>query len=79
MTEATERDAALAVQRQTELLQHLGEAYKESLDEQMGQLHNQFVTFISVSRLPLPQVLLVLEILVSETIAQAKARYLGGA
>ena len=72
MIEVTE-----AVQRQTELLQHLGEAYAEHLEEQMGQLHNQFVTFISVSRLPLPQVLLVLEILVSETVAQAKAKYVG--
>ena len=78
MIEGTEQNAELAVQRQTELLQQLGEAYKDSLDEQMGQLHNQFVAFISAARLPLPQVLVVLEILVNETVAQATERYLGG-
>ena len=79
MIEVTEQNAELAVERQTQLLQHLGEAYSDRLDEQMGQLHNQFVTFISAARLPLPQVLLVLEILVNETVAQATERYLGGA
>ena len=79
MIEVTEQNAELAAERQTQLLQHLGEAYSDRLDEQMGQLHNQFVTFISAARLPLPQVLLVLEILVNETVAQATERYLGDA
>ena len=59
-----DKDAELAIQQQTELLQQLGIVYAEQLDEQMGQLHNQFVSFISASGLPLPQVLLVLEVLV---------------
>ena len=67
-----------AATRRLELMAHLSEAYLSALDEQMGQLHNQFVAFISEAKLPLPQVLLVLEMLVSETVAQAHAKYLAG-
>jgi hypothetical protein len=41
----------------------------------MALLHNRFVAFIAESRLPLPQVLLVLEMLITETIDQAKRKY----
>jgi len=76
--ETTDEDARQALDRQTELLQHLGESYNAQLDDEMGQLHNQFVVYIAAAHLPLPQVLLVLEILVNETIAQAKAKYVDG-
>ena len=52
--------------------------YEDHLEETMALLHNRFVAFIGESRLPLPQVLLVLELLVTETVAQAKQKYLGG-
>jgi hypothetical protein len=51
--------------------------YEKHLDDEMGLLHNRFVAFISESRLPLPQVLLVLEMLVAETKYQAMKKYLG--
>lgn len=63
-----QRDAALA---------QLQIAYNEHLEREMGHLHNRFVAFIGESRLPLPQVLLVLEMLISETIMQARKKYLG--
>jgi hypothetical protein len=74
----TEEDVAHALERRQALLQAVGTAYAAQLDEQMGLLHNQFVAFISEAKLPLPQVLLVLEMLVNETIAQARAKYVGG-
>jgi hypothetical protein len=73
-----ESDAEIAIKKQTELLQQLGEAYSTQLDDQMGLLYNQFVVYISTSKLPLPQVLLVLEMLVNETVSQAKHRYVDG-
>jgi hypothetical protein len=78
MSAPTEQEVSQALAQRTELLRALGESYQDQLEEQMGQLHNQFVAFIAAAKLPLPQVLLVLEILVAETIAQAKSKYLGG-
>jgi len=51
--------------------------YENHLTDEMGMLHNRFVAFIAESRLPLPHVLLVLEMLISETIDQAKKKYMG--
>lgn len=58
-------------------IQTLRESYELKLEEEMGLLHNQFVSFIATSRLPIPQVLLVLQMLVKETTDQASIRYLG--
>jgi len=54
---------------------HLRSVYEDHLNESMAHIHNRFVGFIAESRLPLPQVLLVLEMLVAETIEQAKTKY----
>lgn len=51
--------------------------YESYLDDEMGNLHNQFVAFISESKLPLPQVLIVLKILEAETIEIARHKYMG--
>jgi hypothetical protein len=66
-----------AIQQQEVALRMMSESYDAKLEKDMGQLHNQFVAFISASRLPLPQVLLVLQILIKETVDQAHAKYLG--
>jgi len=49
---------------------------QETLDAGMNQLYNHFVGFIASAQLPLCNTLLVLEMLVAETVAQAKAQYL---
>ena len=67
---------AQAGERQREILQQLGKGYEAHLETEMGRLHEQFVVFISTSGLPLPQVLLVLQILVHETVEQAAEKYL---
>jgi len=54
---------------------HLRSVYEDHLNDSMALLHNRFVAFVAESRLPLPQVLLVLEMLVVETIEQAKTKY----
>ena len=55
----------------------LQEVYEDHLNESMAHLHNRFVAFIGESRLPIPQVLLVLHMLIAETTDQAKKKYLG--
>ncbi len=52
-------------------------AYSNLVDEDMGKLHNVFVNFIQEAGLPLPQTLLVLQMLIRETMDQAVAKYLG--
>ncbi len=56
-------------------LEKLRLVYENHLVDEMGLLHNRFVAFIAESRLPLPQVLLVLQMLVAETVDQAKRKY----
>ena len=58
-------------------LEKLRLLYQDHLEETMALLHNRFVAFIAESRLPLPQVLLVLHLLIAETVDQAKKKYLG--
>ena len=67
--EATEQRAAVIAE--------LRASYEESLTDEMGKLYNQFVGFIASAKLPLPQVLLVLEMLRQDTIDQATERYKG--
>lgn len=78
------KETPLAVVSTTELplapeaLEAVRSLYESYLDDAMGNLHNQFVAFISESKLPLPQVLLVLKILEAETIEIARQKYTGG-
>jgi hypothetical protein len=58
-------------------VEHLRGVYEDHLNDSMALLHNRFVAFIAESRLPIPQVKMVLDILVAETIDQAKKKYLG--
>jgi hypothetical protein len=63
------------VEQRQAALNHLATLYEDQLEQSMAQLYNRFVAFIAESRLPLPQVLLVLQMLVAETVAQAKKKY----
>jgi len=76
-TENTDKEKELAVEQQRQVLGAMAEAYQETLNLEMGRLHNQFVSFISVSKIPIPQVLLVLEIIKRETIDIAISKYIG--
>jgi hypothetical protein len=75
--QTTDEAVTEAVAKQQALMEELGKAYSAKLDEDMGKLHNQFVTFISAAKLPLPQVALVLEILLREVVDQAMSKYMG--
>ena len=65
------------LEQQQAALAHLGNVYESHLDNTMEHLYNRFVAFIAESRLPIPQVLLVLKMLEAETIGHAKKKYLG--
>jgi len=52
--------------------------YEKHLSDEMGQLHNRMVAFIAESRLPLPHLISVLDILKAEAVELARKRYLGG-
>ena len=58
-------------------IERLRASYDLYLTDQMGHLHNQFVAFISEGQIPLPHVLMVLEMLVDETKEMARKKYLG--
>jgi hypothetical protein len=73
----TEQTVGMAIEKQQALLEQLSEVYSAKLDDEMGKLHNQFVAFISASKLHLPQVALVLEILLKETVDEAMRKYMG--
>lgn len=58
------------------LLKQADVLYREHLSNEMGKLHNRFVAFISESRLPLPQIMLVLDMLKNEAVDLARKAYL---
>lgn len=58
------------------LLKQADVLYQEHLSNEMGKLHNRFVAFISESGLPLPQVMLVLDMLKDEAVDLARKAYL---
>lgn len=60
-----------------EIVRAIVDDFQTQVEEQMGHLHNQFVAFISESRVPLPQVVMVLQMLLKEAADQAFAKYLG--
>ena len=62
---------------QKEIIQRIIREYEHNNVELMGHLHNRFVGFISESKLPLPQVITVLQILLNEALQLATAKYLG--
>ncbi len=49
----------------------------EEIEEQMADLHNRFVAYISEAKIPLPFVITVLELLLHEAREQAIKKYLG--
>ena len=55
----------------------LEKRYNQYINDQAGNLHNQFVAFISESKIPLSLVLLVLTVLLEEIKEQIKKQYLG--
>ena len=77
MTDFTDQLLQEQLQKREAMFLQLSQAYDQKLEDDMGKLHNQFVGFISASKLPLPQVLLVLQILIRETIDQAFMKYMG--
>ena len=55
----------------------LEKRYDEYITDQAGTLHNKIVAFISESRIPLVQVMLVLEMVLEECKRNCYERYLG--
>ena len=68
-------DEALAAQEQMMAAMRVG--VEDEIAEAMGQLHNQFVSYVAAANIPLPHVVLVLDMLKRETIDQAYKQYLG--
>lgn len=58
-----------------EIVNMIIENYNTVLEDQMGHLHNQFVVYISESKLPVMQVIMVLQIILNEAVDLAKVKY----
>jgi len=65
------------VEKQAAIMEAMADEYSSQLDASMGLLHNQFVAFIASAGIPLPNVMLVLEMLKKEIVDQASTKYLG--
>lgn len=52
--------------------------YNTALDQQMEKLHNHFIAYISESKLPVMQVIMVLQVLLSEATEMAVKKYVKG-
>ena len=57
-----------------EQFEQIDQLYGQMLDDRVGQLHNKFVGFISESKIPLYNVMVVLDILKAETTQQIMAK-----
>lgn len=55
----------------------LGTRYNEYINDQAGMLNNKIIAFVSESKIPLIQVMLVLEILLENCKRQCYEKYLG--
>ena len=61
-----------------EIIKLIIENYNTAIDQQMEHLHNQFVVYISESKLPVMQVIMVLQILLKESVDMAMQKYVKG-
>lgn len=61
----------------SEILEKITQEYEAQKIDRMGRLHEQFVAFISESKLPFTEVALVLQMLLNENMELAKKKYLG--
>jgi len=52
--------------------------YEARVNDATGHLHNHMVAYISEAKIPLPQILLVLNMLWMETMEQCRKQYLPG-
>lgn len=59
-----------------EIINKITQEYEAQNVEKMGHLHNRFVAFISESKIPLPNVVLVLQMLLKEAMEMAEKKYL---
>lgn len=57
-------------------LRRLEKIYGQHLTDSMGRLHNQMVAYISEARIPLPHLVMVLELLLNEAVQLARQEYI---
>jgi len=60
-----------------EIIQTIIDDYENQTTDRMGRLHNQFVGFISEAKIPLPQVITLLQMLLKEAMDLANVKYMG--
>ena len=61
-----------------EIITMIIENYNTAIDQQMEHLHNRFVLYVSESKLPIMQVIMVLNILLKESVDMAMQKYVKG-
>lgn len=76
MSESTEEQVQELKKKQEAALKELSKVYDQKIEDDMGKLHNQIVGFISTSGIPLPHVVMVLEMLKREAVNLAFKKYL---
>lgn len=61
-----------------EIVKMIIQNHEDTNTEMMGHLHNRFVAFISESKLPIPMVITVLQLLLHESVDMAVEKYIKG-
>ena len=59
-----------------DFVQMIYEMHENQIEEASAHLYNKFIGFISESDLPLPQIVIILQILLDEAINLAKEKYM---
>ena len=77
---AKDQQQQMPAQKQipNEIVDGFIEEYEAQNTEKMGHLHNRFVAFISEAKIPLPNVIMVLQMLLKEAMEMAEKKYLKG-
>ena len=59
-----------------EIIAEIVSNYEAGVTDQMGHLHNKFVGFISEAKIPLPNVITLLQMLLNEALEMANKKYI---
>lgn len=62
----------------SEIIEKIILDHENAIEDRMGHLYNRFVGYIAEARLPIPQVVTVLNLLLKDAVGIAEQKYKGG-
>jgi hypothetical protein len=74
----TQAKKKLPGQIPSEIIEKIVLDHENAIEDRMGHLYNRFVGYIAEARLPIPQVITVLNMLLKDSLVIADKKYKGG-